>query len=337
MKTLAALPSTRMAVETAEAPAVVARMLRNNAQALVELGKLYRESKPSHIMTCARGSSAHAAAYLKYLVEMFLGVPCCSIGASVVSIYAAPLQLRDTILFTISQSGRSPDILAVQGAARRAGVPTIAITNDPSAPLAVDADICLPLCAGPEMSVAATKTFIGSAALAAAIVAECDDGHRLSEGLHGLPDDLQLARDLSWTSTEEIIAVAQSLYVLGRGPAMPMALEAALKFKETSGLHAEGFSAAEVMHGPMELVREGFPILVFAPNDAALHTTVATVERLEHAGARILRPEFHQTRHPALDAISMIQSFYVCAERIARMCGRNPDAPRMLKKITETT
>src|ERR1700722_10559300 len=238
--------STHMALETAEAPEAVARTLRENARALSDIGKLYRHLAQSHIITCARGSSDHAASYFKYLTEIGLEVPCCSIGASVVSVYAARLRLRDTILVTISQSGRSPDVLAFQAEAQRAGVPTIAITNDPMSPLAQDANICLPLYAGPELSVAATKTFITSAALAAAIVAECDGTHRLSKAMERLPEDLARANELRWRRVEDALAVAQSLFVLGRGPALPMAQEAALKFKETSVLHAEALSAAEV-------------------------------------------------------------------------------------------
>jgi glutamine---fructose-6-phosphate transaminase (isomerizing) len=325
-----------MAVETAEAPAAAARTLAANKNALSELGKLFRNRQPSHIITCARGSSDHAASYFKYLAEINLGAPCCSIGASVVSIYAAKLKLRDTILVTISQSGKSPDILAFQAEARASGIPTIAITNDAHSPLAQDADICLPLHAGPELSVAATKTFIASAVLAAAIVGAFGGDQRLNAAIAGLPDDLAKACELRWTSLEETIAKARSLYVLGRGPSLPIALEAALKLKETSGLHAEGFSAAEVMHGPMELVQEAFPILVLASNDAARAATAANAERLEGAGSVILWPAFHATRDPLLDPISLIQTFYGSAERIARALGRNPDAPRMLAKVTRT-
>src|ERR1700722_2219327 len=327
---------TRMAIETAEAPEVVARMLRDNKEALADFGKLYRSRRPSHFISCARGSSDHAASYFKYLAEIVLGVPCCSVGASVVSIYSAQLKLRDTVLISISQSGKSPDILAFQADARRAGIPTIAITNDPLAPLAKDSDICLPLYAGPELSIAATKTFIASATLVAAIISECDATHRLREAIGRLPDDLAMANDLRWTSIEDPLAIARSLYVLGRGPSLPMAQEAALKLKETSGIHAEAFSAAEIMHGPIELVQQGFPILVFAPNDAALPTTTGTVGRLKDAGAVILQPDFCQTLHPALDPISMIQSFYGSAERIAKMRGRNPDKPKLLRKVTST-
>jgi len=328
---------TNMALETAEAPEAVERMLRDNATVLRDVGKLYRTCDPTHIITCARGSSDHAASYFKYLVEIAFGIPCCSIGASIVSIYATKLRFRDTILVTISQSGRSPDTLAFQAEAKRAGVPTIAITNDPLAPLAKDADICLPLHAGTELSVAATKTFITSAALAAAIVNECGNDHRFTDPLQRLPEDLRAAAGSRWASVEEdAIAGAQSLYVLGRGPSLPMAQEAALKLKETSGLHAEAYSVAEVMHGPIELVQEGFPVLVFGPNDAGFATTSASVIRLKEAGAIVLQPYYHRTLHPSLDPISMVQSFYASAERIAWNRGRNPDRPKMLKKVTQT-
>lgn len=327
---------TRMAIETAEAPAVVEHMLKENASALAELARLFNARDPSHLITCARGSSDHAASYFKYLSEIELGVPCCSIGASVVSIYSARLRLRDTLLLTISQSGQSPDILAFQAEARRAGVPTVAITNNVDSPLARDADICLPLHAGPELSVAATKTFIASVALSAAIVAALSGDSRLAEALHQLPDDLEKARQLHWAETEQVIVAAQSLYVLGRGPSLPIAQEAALKLKETSGLHAEAFSAAEVMHGPMELVRKGFPVLVFSPDDSAQTSTSANVARLSAAGAKILQPAQHSPSHPALAPISLVQSFYGSAERISRILGRNPDKPRMLSKVTET-
>lgn len=328
--------NTHMARETAEAPEVVARLLDAGRPGLAEFGRLVAARRPSHFVTCARGSSDHAASYFKYLAEILLGVPCCSIGASVVSIYDAPLHLRDTILVTTSQSGRSPDILSFQAEAKKAGVPTVAITNDEASPLAREADLCLPLLAGPELSVAATKTFIASAAMAAALIAASGADRALGAALAQLPEDLSAAATLNWAEVEDTVPAARSLYALGRGPSLPMAQEAALKLKETSGLHAEAYSAAEVMHGPMELVEEGFPILVFASHDGAAATTAQSVARLRAAGARVLQPAYQQTRHAALDPISMIQTFYASAERIAVARGRNPDAPRLLKKVTET-
>ncbi|MER8578474.1 SIS domain-containing protein [Mesorhizobium sp. M1423] len=325
-----------MALETAEAPMVVERMLLKNADAVADFVKLFRTRRPSYLVTCARGSSDHAASYFKYLAEIELGVPVCSMGASVVSIYAARLLLRDTILITISQSGRSPDILSVQTQARRAGVPTVAITNDATSPLAKEADICLPLHAGPELSVAATKTFIASASLAAAIVAALAENTRLNNAVHCLPDALAKAQQHRRTEVEDTIAAAASLYILGRGPSLPMAQEIALKLKETCGIHAEAYSAAEVIHGPMELVTERFPILVLAPKDAAFSTTLANLDRLKHAGANILLPVFTETAHSALDPISLVQSFYLSADRISVALGRDPDRPRLLEKVTRT-
>lgn len=327
---------TDMAHEIAEAPEAVARMLATNRKALAELGRLYRDRKPSHIVTCARGSSDCAASYFKYLIEITLGLPCCSLGASVVSVYGARLALRDTLLLTISQSGQSPDILAFQAEAKRAGIPTLAVTNTEDSPLASEADLCLPLRAGPERSVAATKTFIASAAMAAALVAACGDDREFTGAVETLPEDLSHALATRWSEVEDVLSPAASAYVLGRGPSLPMAQEAALKLKETSGLHAEAYSAAEVVHGPMELVEQGFPVLVFAPEDKAFATTRDTGQRLSQAGARVMTPDYIRTRHPLLDPISLIQTFYGSAERIARRRGRNPDKPRLLKKVTET-
>lgn len=327
---------TDMARETAEAPEAVARMLATNRAALAELGRLYRDRRPTHIVTCARGSSDNAASYFKYLIEITLGLPCCSVGASVVSVYGAKLALRDTLLLTISQSGKSPDILAFQAEAKRAGVPTLAITNTEDSPLAREADLCLPLSAGIERSVAATKTFITSAAMAAGLAAACGGEAELSDAVERLPDDLTRALAIRWSEAEALLANSTSSYVLGRGPSHPMAQEAALKLKETGGLHAEAYSAAEVLHGPMELVTDGFPVLVLAPADKAASTTHDTSRRLSEAGARVITPDYARTRHPLLDPISLIQSFYGSAERIARLRGRNPDRPRLLKKVTQT-
>jgi glucosamine--fructose-6-phosphate aminotransferase (isomerizing) len=332
--------STAMARETAEAPEAVARMLDRNRDALAEVGRLFRKRNPAFIATCARGSSDHAASYLKYLSEIELGLPCCPLGASVVSIYAARLNLRDSILITVSQSGRSPDILSLQQEARRAGIPALAITNEEASPLAREADLCLPLSAGVETSITATKTFVASAAMAAAIVANCGGDEGFAQVVNSLPGALEKALAIAWDAAEAMIAPASSLYVLGRGPSFPIAQEAALKLKESSGLHAEAYSAAEILHGPMELVTDGFPILVFAADDAARGTTAAAMARLSEAGGHILATgdglAYSRTGHPHLDPIAMILTFYRSAERIARQRGRDPDRPRLLKKVTET-
>ncbi|CAN5243581.1 SIS domain-containing protein [soil metagenome] len=332
---------TAMARETAEAPEAVARLLARNGPAFAEIARMVRDRRPSHVVTSARGSSDNAASYFKYLCEIMLGLPCCSIGASVVSIYGARLHLRDTILVTVSQSGMGPDLLSFQAEAKRGGIPAIAVTNDETSPLAREADLCLPLCAGPELSVAATKTFITSAVAGAAIIAACAGDSAFTKAVDALPECLSRALAVTWPHAEEAIATSYSLYVLGRGPSLPIAMEAALKLKETSGIHAEAYSAAEVRHGPMELVREGFPVLVLAPDDAARETSDVTVAALREAGAAVFSTgtgglDSAATAHPFLDPVSMITTFYAAAERIARARGRDPDRPRLLRKVTRT-
>jgi glucosamine--fructose-6-phosphate aminotransferase (isomerizing) len=264
----------------------------------------------------------------------------------VVSIYRAELKLRDTILLTISQSGQSPDILSLQADAKRSGVLSIAITNQERSPLALGADLCLPLHAGLEMSPAATKSFISSVTAAASLIATCSGDKAMLSALNRLPDALERAATISWHAACDTLLEASSLYVIGRGPSLAIAQEAALKLKETSGLHAEGFSAAEVMHGPLEMVGRHFPVFAFCPPDAAEAMTLAAINRIRAAGATTIVASrtdagdvslpYATTAHPLLDPISMVQSFYPLANDLARARGRNPDEPRLLRKETAT-
>lgn len=337
--------SSLMAAETREAPDAAQRFLDRNGSAVAALGERLRSLAPPVVVTCGRGSSDHAAAYLKYLVEIALGVPVASMGPSVASIYQAPLKLRGAAVVTISQSGRSPDVVALQRAARAAGALTVAVVNDADSTVAEEADILLPLEAGAERSVAATKTFIASCVAAAAIVAAWGGDLALAGAVRRLPETLRAALAQDW-SAADALAAESSLYVLGRGPALAMAAEAALKLKETAALHAEAFSPAEVMHGPLQLVERGFPVLAFAPDDAAAATTEAALARLAAEGARLYaagpRPmpgaalPAAPTGHGLTDPIGLIQSFYVLAERIARARGYDPDRPARLRKVTET-
>jgi glucosamine--fructose-6-phosphate aminotransferase (isomerizing) len=343
---MSAASTTAMARETAEAAAAVERQFRENRAAFDTLGKRLAARPPRLVATCARGSSDNAAFYLKYLVEIALGLPCCSIGASVVSVYDAPLKLDDALFVTVSQSGRSPDVVALQAAARRAGAFTVALVNDASSPVANEADLCLPLHAGPETSVAATKSFVASLAAAARIVSAWAGDADWAAATRRLPEALAAANGVRWDGAPEVMAEAGSLYVLGRGPSYPIALEAALKLKETCAIHAEAYSAAEVMHGPLELVGEDFPVLVFSPQDRARPGMVEAIAKLRAAGATVLAVEpgapeagrlpYADPGHPYLEPVTMVQSFYRCAEETARLRGRNPDRPLMLRKVTET-
>jgi glucosamine--fructose-6-phosphate aminotransferase (isomerizing) len=337
---------TAMARESAEAPAAVAAMLHNNRSLFAEIVRLLKLRNPSHILLSARGSSDHAASYFKYLSEIRLGLPCCSLGASVVSIYRAQLHLKDTVLFSVSQSGQSPDILSLQADAKRAGILSIAVTNQENSPLARDADLCLPLQAGSEKSPAATKSFIASVAAAAALIGSWAGDKTMVDAVYGLPDILERALKTDWRAAYSTLEHSSSLYIIGRGPSLAIAQEAALKLKETSGLHAEGFSAAEVMHGPLELVGTDFPVFAFCPADDAEQMMFQAIKRIRSAGAKVIAAgrdamadvalPYAQAAHPLLDPISLIQSFYLLADDVSRLRGRNPDEPRLLSKETAT-
>jgi glutamine---fructose-6-phosphate transaminase (isomerizing) len=331
-----------MAEEAREAPEAVQRFLDHNGKILAEIGKRLGARSPGVVITSARGSSDHAAAYLKYAVEILLGIPVASVGASVVSIYGAKLQMQNGLAVTISQSGQSPDIVALQLAARQAGALTIAMVNVEDSAVGRAADICLPLCAGPEKSVAATKSLIVSLVAAAALVAAWSQDKALARAIDALPAQLQRASTLEWPRFIACMAAAESLYVLGRGPALPVAAETALKLKETCALHAEAYSTAEVMHGPLELVAAGFPVLAYVQQDAARLGTLRAVDRLRGAGADVMvagQDGFPTLTadHALLEPILMIQTAYLAIERVAVARGRNPDQPRLLQKVTETT
>lgn len=336
---------TRMAQEAAEAPRAVRDLLARNAGAVEDLGRRLRASPPRAVLTCARGSSDHAATYAKYLIETRAGVITASAAPSVSSVYAAATAARDTLCLAISQSGASPDLLAAAGAARDGGALLVALVNAPGSPLAALADVELPLWAGPELSVAATKSYLAALAALAQVTAAWSQDAALASALEALPERMEDAQALDWSAGLDVLRSAASLYVVGRGPGFAAAQEAALKFKETCGLHAEAFSAAEVRHGPMALARDGFPVLVLAQDDATRDGVERLAAELVEAGARVLiaggRAPGAVTLpavggDPALQPILLVQAFYGMVEQLARRRGFDPDQPPGLAKVTRT-
>ena len=335
-----------MFMETGEAATAVARLLSREENTFKELGRVIAERRPAVVTVAARGSSDHAVSFFKYLFEISCGIPVASIGPSVASVYRAALRVPGGLHITVSQSGASPDIIAVQDEAKRGGALTVAVVNVADSPLARAADIVLPIHAGTEKSVAATKSFIASAAALAAITQAASGNEALAEGLKRLPDTLERACDADYGPALPLLVKAQSLFTAGRGPGFAIALEAALKAKETAKLHAEAFSLAELMHGPMQLVEEGFPILAFAPEDEALSSSIAVMDKLRGLGARIVafssRPlgpdtiAVPSTGHGQLDPLAALAAYYRLVERLARERGFDPDTPDKLKKVTET-
>jgi glucosamine--fructose-6-phosphate aminotransferase (isomerizing) len=339
---------TFMAAEIEEAGAVVRRQLAANAASTAELAANLRASKPPFVATVARGSSDHAALYLKHLVELKLALACASLGPSIASLYHTPLRLTGAVAIAISQSGRSPDIVAMQRTAKHQGAMTIAFVNDEASPLARGADALLGLHAGPERSVAATKSMIAALTAGASLVAGWSDDVELLAALTKLPSvlDSSSAAPLA-TGTVDALAHATSLFVVGRGATHAIAAESALKLKETSAIHAEAFSSAEVLHGPAGIIGPGFPVLAFAPADAARSGFFDTLDRLAAFGAAPLLVDIEPHErwptmvaldggHPLLTPIVALHAFYRVAEAVARRRGRDPDQPPHLKKVTET-
>jgi glucosamine--fructose-6-phosphate aminotransferase (isomerizing) len=342
---LLAPESTRMFLEAGQAAQVVAAQLTANAARVEAIARRLRANPPRAVVTCARGSSDHAATFAKYLIETRTGVLTSSAGLSVSSVYAAAQNMEGVLYLAISQSGKSPDLLASVRAAKAAGAFTIALVNDTASPLAELVDEVLPLHAGPELSVAATKSYIAALSAITQLVAAWTEDADLAKGLAALPAGLAKAWALDWTPAIEHLTLARNLYVLGRGVGFGVAQEAALKFKETCGLHAEAFSAAEVLHGPMALVKTGFPVLVFAQNDESRGSVDEMAASLTARDADVLLVGAGEVgagvlpalaAHPVIEPILMIQSFYRMANALSVARGYNPDSPPHLNKVTET-
>lgn len=335
-----------MRAEIAEIPDAIARLLSQSGDEVKATANALRTKNPGMIATIARGSSDHAASFLKYAIELTAGVPVASLAPSVASIYGAKLNLANAATISISQSGESPDIVAITEMAKAGDALCITLTNKPQSPLAKTAHHALDIAAGPELSVAATKSFVSSVVAGLAILAEWQDDAALREALKALPEHTSNALACDWSQLTEVLDRDNSFYVLGRGPTTAIASEVALKFKETCGLHAEAYSAAEVMHGPMALVENGFPVLTLAARDAAEAVCVAAAEKLAADGAaafvtsgnadKVEKLPFVATGHPLTDALCLVVPFYSFVETYARHRGFNPDQPPRLRKVTET-
>jgi glucosamine--fructose-6-phosphate aminotransferase (isomerizing) len=342
---------TLMFAEASEGGAVVRRFLDHNRDALRLLGAYLSANPPRSVTTCARGSSDHAATYGKYLIETMVGVPTSSAALSVSSIYAASVMAEGALCIAISQSGRSPDLLTAVKAHKQAGSHIIVLVNDETSPLAALADTLLPLKAGQEVSVAATKSYIASLAGLAAITAAWAGDKTLQAALDALPEKLEKAFALNWSAALPVLTQAHNLFVIGRGYSLAVAQEAALKLKETCALHAEAFSSAEVRHGPMAIVGDGFPILALATVDTAGDSVREVAGEFAERGACVLladtsglfKPKAGTIAFlpsvataPALEPIVLIQSFYRLVNVLSVARGLNPDTPPHLNKVTST-
>jgi glucosamine--fructose-6-phosphate aminotransferase (isomerizing) len=338
------MTESHMAAEIAEAPHVVREQAAKLAAPLAELTNRLRRRPPEVIVTCARGSSAHAATFGKHLFELHFGIPTAAAAPNITTVYKRDLKLKDQLFLAVSQSGRSDDLVEQAESARRAGAITVALVNAEDSPLAAASDIVLPMGAGEEKSVAATKSFIASLAALLRLTAVWKDDTELAAALMRLPDRLALATTMWWGGELDSLAKAKSLVAIGRGPTLAIAREAALKLKETCNLHAEAFSGAEFLHGPVALVSRNYPLLMFVPSDEGLMGMRALASDLaeKEASVVVLDPRtdgkwapFANDRAEA-DAICLITAFYGMVVKLAALRGTDVDNPRHLKKVTRT-
>jgi glutamine---fructose-6-phosphate transaminase (isomerizing) len=342
-------PQARMAHEIAEAPQAVARQAAGLAQPIAELVARLKRRPPQVVVTCARGSSGHAATYAKHLIERSIGTPVAEAAPNIASVYGRCLNLKDQLFLAISQSGRSDDLIEMALSARSAGALTVALVNATDGPLTRACDIVLPIGAGPEQSVAASKTFVATVSAAQRLIAAWVSDAALARAVDALPERLAEAAALDWSEAVAALSGTASLVTIGRGPTLAIAREASLKLKETCNLHAEAFSGAEFLHGPVALAAARYPILMLMPTDQTAPGMRQLAADLRRKGAALLATETAErgdaapgrlpalpSQHPETDAVCLIQSFYAMLIRLAERLGLDVDRPRHLQKVTRT-
>jgi glucosamine--fructose-6-phosphate aminotransferase (isomerizing) len=342
----------RLRQEISEQPHVRQRLLDEEPAHVERIARTLHQRPTSFVLIAARGTSDNAARYGQYLLGAHNRLPVALATPSLFSVYGEPPRLEGGLIVGISQSGQSPDIVAVLAEGRRQGAPTLAITNDASSPLAAEADHVIRLRAGEERAVAATKTY--TAQLAALALLSCalgEDGDRLA-ALQQVPPLLERVLD-----GEPRIALAAEGYrdmqrcaVLGRGYNYATAFEIALKLKELCTLDAEPYSPADLMHGPIAVVGSGYPALVIAPSGKMFDTMRDLSAELKTRGAELLVISDRQgmldeafTPLPLpegmpewLSPLVAVVPGQLFALHLTLVKGFDPDRPQGLTKVTIT-
>jgi glucosamine--fructose-6-phosphate aminotransferase (isomerizing) len=334
--------ASAMAREIAEIPAAAERLLAR-ADMFAATAERIERAKPRVVVFCGRGSSGHVGVYLRYLFETRLGMLASAAAPSVMTAYQRPPLLRDSLFVLISQSGRSPDLVNATEVARKYGALTLAILNEEGSPVAAASELILPIGAGREYSVAATKSVVLSMIAGAQIVAALADDGELNHGLQHLPRRLSDALTCDWAPWAERTASASAAFVAGRGYALGCVREIALKLAETLRIPALGYSAAELRHGPRASITPTTPVLVLRQNDQAAASIDELVHDLRDAGETVFTAggpvgtlPWIGDNHPVCDPVVMLIPAYLAIERAACRQGFDPDNPPYLSKVTRT-
>lgn len=331
-----------MADEIAQIPGAAANLLTEGASEIRALASDIKGRNFTYVIICGRGSSGHAGVYLRYLIETVMGYGVSNSAPSVVTGYHATPKMRGALFIVISQSGRSPDLIAATSAAREAGAFTLALVNDANSPVALAAHRVLPIHAGEELSIAATKTVVNSMLAGALLIAQVAGDEVLRGGLNRMPQRLASARMLDWSEWGASLQNASAAYVTGRGYGYGSVREIALKMLEVLRLPALAFSSAELRHGPRGALAKSTPVLMLRQNDALSAGIDELAAELKSAalsiylcGGKGALPWLGDD-HPACDPISMLMPAYAMIEHEAVRRGYDPDKPLGLKKVTET-
>lgn len=346
---------TQMEKEAVSAGDVLAHQFKQNESLLKELCARLFKAPPLFAMTIARGSSDHAATFAKYLLETRAEWVTASAAPSVCTLYESNLKLKNSLVIAISQSGQSPDLAEMLTVARKSGALTVAFLNQTDSPIAKAAEYIIPLHAGVEVAVAATKTYLATLGALIQFTALLTQDQILQQQLAELPERLCQAASMDWQAAIEVFKAQQNTFVVARGYGFPIAQEAALKFKETANIHAEAFSGAELLHGPFALVKRDFPLFLFGQQDATLKGILEVGARVKKIGGKVLLAlpdgkvsgkdkenasnlvlSLPASLHPICDPLVVIQAFYVMMARLSVARGFNPDEPNNITKVTQT-
>ena len=334
--------ASAMARETAEIPAAARRLLAHT-DVLAAIVERIEQAKPRFIVFCGRGSSGHVGVYLRYLFETRLGLLTSAAAPSVVTAYRRPPVMSGTLFIVVSQSGRSPDLVTATQMARKFGALTLAIVNDENSSAAVASELVLPIGAGAEHAVAATKTVTLSMIAEAQLVAMLARDDDLHDGLQQLPPRLSDALTCDWSAWADSVAGAPATFVTGRGYGLGCVREIALKVAEILRVPAFGYSAAELRHGPRASITPATPVLVLRQNDQTAAAVDDLVRDLDGEGERVFTAggaagtlPWIGDGHPVCDPILMLIPAYRAIETVARRRGLDPDNSPYLSKVTRT-
>lgn len=341
---------SRLVAEISEQPAALDRLVTTSGGHIRGVGAALAGVRG--VLLVARGSSDNAARYAQYLLGYSAGVPALLATPSLLTVYHTAPRLEGFAVIAVSQSGQSPDILAVLEDARAQGCPTVAVTNDTASPLAAAATHVVDLCAGPERSVAATKTYVNSLAALALLTSGLAGQPGLAEDLARLPGTMDRALQQAWAATAPLARLRYALQcvTVARGFEYATAFEVALKVKELAGVIAEPYSAADLLHGPIAAVGPGLPVVLIAPRGRAVATLAALRQTLRARGAEIIAitddadtqadatctlPLPSGVPEPLTPLVSVLPG-QVLAVTLTRDRGADPDEPVGIAKVTRT-